>query len=85
MAGAAQHLLIARMNGSSSSRRQRGFDGPADTLRAIKRWEAQGFNGFWVYGPRPTPGDARPVIGQWSRADGPEVRTAVITALGGTP
>lgn len=82
MAAEDKHLLIGRKNGSSSSRLQRGFAGVDRTVAAIKRWEAEGFNGFWVYGPYED--GVRPLIGSWHREQ-PEARAAVITALGGTP
>ncbi len=69
-ANGGNHLLIARKNGSSSSRRQRSF--PATRIdAAVARWRKEGFNVFWLYGPRPNNGDPRPIddnrplIRQW--------------------
>jgi hypothetical protein len=44
-------LLIARKDGSSSTRRQRRFDTLDQLEAAVIRWRAAGFNVWWVYGP----------------------------------
>jgi len=61
-------LLIARKDGSSSSRRQRGFTTKEDVDRAVVRWRATGLNTWWLYGPRH--GGERPLLRQW-RDDAP--------------
>lgn len=67
MAADSKFVLIGRKDGSSSSRRQHAFaDGPA-TARAITRWEDEGFNGFWVYGPVLAATDSRPLLGNTTR------------------
>lgn len=42
-------MLIARKNGSSSSRRQRNYPNVEEVNAAIKRWRAEGFTAFWVF------------------------------------
>ena len=54
-------LLIARKNGSSGSRRQRGFATKADALVALQRWKAEGFTSWWLYG-QPRLGKPRPLL-----------------------
>lgn len=44
-------LLIARRNGSSSSRRQRRFPDMAAVDRAVDRWRKQGYNVWFIFGP----------------------------------
>jgi hypothetical protein len=44
-------LLIGRKNGSSSSRRQYRFPNEERARAAVTRWQAEGFNGFWLYLP----------------------------------
>ena len=45
------HLLIARINGKSATRRQRRFPDRAAIDRAVKRWGKEGYNTFWHYPP----------------------------------
>lgn len=74
------YLLIGRVNGKSSSRRQDVFADAQVTIDAIQRWEAEGYNTFWVYGP--AEGVAvRPLVGKWARRDDPDTRLDVLYAL----
>jgi hypothetical protein len=60
------YLLIARKNGSSSSRRQRRFESADALCRAIYRWSFEGFNVWWLFGPAPqNPSDERPLLSHW--------------------
>jgi hypothetical protein len=59
------YLLIARKNGSSSSRRQRAFGQRADVDPAIERWRAEGFNTWWLYGAKAGT-DPRPLLKHWT-------------------
>jgi hypothetical protein len=54
-------LLVARKNGSSSSRRQRGFATMQDALNALDRWRGEGFTSWWLYGT-PRLGKPRPLL-----------------------
>jgi hypothetical protein len=58
------YLLIARKDGSSSSRRQRAFPTRDDVTRAIDRWRKEGFNTWWLYGAG-APGSPRPLLNEW--------------------
>lgn len=87
MAAPEKHLLIARINGKSSSRRQRAFKDAPTTLKAIERWEAEGFNTFWVYGPVATRSSlrVRPELAHWNRGDAPEKVAQIKAELKGAP
>ncbi|MFE6746026.1 hypothetical protein ACFVGM_09255 [Kitasatospora purpeofusca] len=41
-------LVIARKDGSSSSRRQKRFDSVAEGEAALLEWVVEGFNVFWT-------------------------------------
>ncbi|MEU1552219.1 hypothetical protein ABZ517_05780 [Streptomyces scabiei] len=41
-------LVIARINGSSSSRRQKRLDNPEIGEATIRQWAAEGYNVFWT-------------------------------------
>jgi hypothetical protein len=44
-------LLIARKDGSSASRRSRTFKDKEAFKRALRKWQKEGFNTWWIKRP----------------------------------
>ena len=69
MAVNSKYILIGRINGSSSSRRQQAYSSETAARKAADRWESsEGFNTFWLYGPRAAAAAERPIV--WESYNG---------------
>lgn len=74
MKAVQDYLLIGRIDGRSTSRRQRRCSQAADAMRLVARWTEKGFNGFWLFGPFDAAGQ-RSQVATWTVAPKAEQET----------